>query len=628
MLHYRILRRLGAGMMGVVYAAEDGKLGRVVALKFLPDDLAADPKALARLKREATAVSKLDHPNVGTLFALESTGTQSFLVMAFYDGETLEERLHRDPPLSVPEVQRIVLEIAKGLGHAHLHGVVHRDVKPSNVILANQPDGHAVTKLLDFGLARLQESATQLTRPGSTTGTPLYMPPEQVRGGAVSSQADIWAWGVLTYQLLSSHTPFEGSNLVAVMMNIMQNEAVPLEMYRSDAPPALLEAVGGALKKPLEERWQGMAQVIALLEGSSPVLTVNALEPVTAPTPAAITPEPRPAPSVLAALTHSDWVSSDAVVDASRATAQPSAPLAPASPRPAWLWPLIGGVALVGIAAIALTAFNAAPVAPACQPWSRSSERMALTDSGALEWQRGSQAILGTPSAGSVALTDCGAFFYGAVSDAKALYAGATRATRQVIAWSGLVLSADRTEGVKRASLEFPQVLTPTDNANSDGQEFYSSDQRFVYTALEPTVPGVKYGWRNKTLEWSFYDYKLQPTQVFLNAAQTLEVDEGAEFTYPTGLPDDGSLTGVIVTRGNERTAVFFNFAGPSLEFMDVNVPPGIKQYLITNLRPGARYDLSFAPERNWWSVTLTAGGRYAVSSSGVLLLTAQPPKQ
>lgn len=149
-----------------------------------------------------------------------------------------------------------------------------------------------------------------------------------------------------------------------------------------------------------------------------------------------------------------------------------------------------------------------------------------------------------------------------------------------------------------------------------------------MFTALEPTVPGVEYKWRGKSLEWSFYEYKLQPTQVFLNAAQMLEVDEGAEFVYPTGLPDDGSLTGVIVTRGSERTAVFFNFAGSSLVFDGVNVPVGIKQYLITNLRPGARYDLSFAPNRNWWSLTLTSGGRYAVSSSGVLLLRSQPPKQ
>ena len=137
------------------------------------------------------------------------------------------------------------------------------------------------------------------------------------------------------------------------------------------------------------------------------------------------------------------------------------------------------------------------------------------------------------------------------------------------------------------------KCFTPIDNASSAGQEFYSRDQRFVFTALEPTVPGVKYEWRNQTLEWSFYEYKLQPTQVFLNAAQMLEVDEGAEFVYPIGLPDDGSLTEVVVTRRNERTAVFFNFAGSSLVFDGVNVPVDIKRYLITHLRPGARYDLT-----------------------------------
>jgi serine/threonine protein kinase len=624
-LHYRVLRRLGAGAMGVVYAAEDLKLGRTVALKFLPDELSQDEKALARLTREAKAVSKLDHPNVGTLFALETIEERPFLVMGFYDGETLAQRLHRHPPLSVAEAQRIALEMARGLAHAHAQGVFHRDIKPGNVILAKQPDGSLVTKLLDFGLARLEQASMQLTRPGSTTGTPLYMAPEQVRGAVVNAQADIWAWGAVTYQMFSGHTPFEGPSIAALMMNIIQKEPAPLEAFKPDLPGALLEAVNGALKKPLEARWQSMGEVLGLLESGigdrdSGFGTRGGQSA---------------RPVALEALTGSDWVSAGEVIDASeprerdvKPKVAPRVALSTASgtaSRPAWVLPLVGVIALGGVGAAVLAFLNANPAPPKCQPWTRSAETISLTSSGGLEWRRGGQTIFGKELPGAL-LEDCGAFAYGAVDDVKALYPGSSRASRQVVSLPRLVLTADRTEGVKKASLEFRQPLEALNNANTDGQEFYSADKRFVFAALEPTVPGVEYTWQGKTLNWSFYEYKLQPMQTFVNAYQTLEVDDGAELIYAVGLPDDGSVSGFVVAQGNEKTAVFFNFAGSSLQFEGVGVPPGIRRYLITNLRPGARYDLEFQPNRNWWSITLKSGGRYTVSSSGVLVLEAQAP--
>ncbi len=629
-LHYRILRRLGAGSMGVVYAAEDLKLRRTVALKFLPEELFDDPKALARLTREARAVSRLDHPNVGTLFALESFEDRTFLVMGFYDGETLAQRLHREPGLSLPESQRIALEMARGLQHAHAQGVVHRDLKPGNVLLAKQFDASLVTKILDFGLARLEQTSMQLTKPGSTTGTPLYMAPEQVRGQAVDARADIWAWGAVTYQLLSGRTPFLGDSIVALMMNIVQGDPEPLQTWRPDLPQPWSETVMRALQKPLEARWQSMSEALARLEGRALFEGQSAAEPAVSAPPVTL-PRPNPpvsmekplewrqppgVPNPLEAMTESDWPVGDHPIDA---TVPPRA-------RPKWYLPALGAVGLLLVGGAALTLLNRPPAAPNCQPWARSSERVALASSGALEWQRGAKTIFGTAASGA-ALTDCGTFAYGAVNDVKALYPGATRASRQVIALPHMVLTVDRTVGVKRASLEFPEALTPVDNANTDGQEFYSTDKRFVFAALEPSVPGVEYTWQGKRLNWSFYDYKLQPTQNFFNVLQTLDVDEGAELTYPTGLPDDGSVTGIVVTRGNQRTAVFFNFVGPTLPFDGVNVPPGIGQYLITNLRPGARYDLKFEPDRNWWSLNLVPGGRYTVSSSGVLLLESQPPR-
>jgi serine/threonine protein kinase len=199
LLHYKITRKLGAGGMGEVFEAEDLKLGRTVALKFVLEQVAQDEQAIGRFEREAKAVSRMDHPNVGAVFALEQDAGKTFLAMARYQGETLRERLDQ-ARLNLNDALRFSLEIARGLEHAHAQGVTHRDVKPANIFLSRQMNGSGlnnpgVVKLLDFGLARLEDASRMMTKPGATTGTLMYMAPEQMRGQMVAHQVDVWGLG-------------------------------------------------------------------------------------------------------------------------------------------------------------------------------------------------------------------------------------------------------------------------------------------------------------------------------------------------------------------------------------------------------------------------------------------------
>ena len=190
--HYRVLEQIGQGGMGVVYLAEDEKLARKVALKFISPSIAADPTARARLLREARVASALDHPNIATVYEVGEWNGELFLALAYYAGETLSDRIARGP-LSVVEATAIGVQIAQGLAAAHAASVVHRDLKPANVIIT--PSG--VAKILDFGLARsagpLAETAVDLTVAGSVTGTLAYMAPEQAHGAYADPRADIWA---------------------------------------------------------------------------------------------------------------------------------------------------------------------------------------------------------------------------------------------------------------------------------------------------------------------------------------------------------------------------------------------------------------------------------------------------
>ncbi|MFL6197639.1 MAG: protein kinase domain-containing protein [Thermoanaerobaculia bacterium] len=245
--HYEILELLGGGAMGEVYKAKDTRLGRIVALKFLPTDLIRDPSARRRFLREAQAAALLDHPNVATIYEIgESEGGRVFLSLALYEGETLQRKLERGP-LPLPEAFSIARQIARGLAAAHCREIVHRDIKPANIMVL--PDG--TVKLLDFGLAKMI-GATSLTRLGASPGTPAYKSPEQTRGEKVDPRSDLWALGVVLYEMVTGRQPFRGEYEQAVIYSILNETPKPLG---PELPPELSEVIDRALKKDPAERY-------------------------------------------------------------------------------------------------------------------------------------------------------------------------------------------------------------------------------------------------------------------------------------------------------------------------------------------------------------------------------------
>jgi serine/threonine protein kinase/tetratricopeptide (TPR) repeat protein len=227
---YRLLEHLGSGGMGIVYRAEDVRLGRTVALKLLPPERTRNPQAKARFLQEARMASALDHPNVCTVYDVgESEEGHLFLAMPYYEGETLRQRLQRGP-LPVAEILDIVRQIAAGLAKAHQKGIVHRDIKPANLVITNE----RVVKILDFGIAKLKGEST-ITRAGSVIGTPAYMAPEQMRGEPVDARTDLWALGAVMYEMAAGRRPFPAESDVAVRAAILSGEVEPLARARPEA---------------------------------------------------------------------------------------------------------------------------------------------------------------------------------------------------------------------------------------------------------------------------------------------------------------------------------------------------------------------------------------------------------
>jgi TolB-like protein/Tfp pilus assembly protein PilF len=247
--HYRILEKLGEGGMGVVYKAEDTKLDRVVALKFLPPST-GDDKARHRFVHEARAVSALEHPNICVIHEIDETPEgQMFIVMPCYEGESLAAKIARGP-LQVDQAVEIALQVASGLARAHEKGLVHRDIKPGNVLITK--DG---AKIVDFGLAKLA-AQTRLTRTGTTVGTVMYMSPEQARGGEIDHRSDIWSVGVVLYEMLTGRLPFAGEHEAAVLYQIMNDEPEPVTGIRADVPEELARIVARALRKDPRDRYE------------------------------------------------------------------------------------------------------------------------------------------------------------------------------------------------------------------------------------------------------------------------------------------------------------------------------------------------------------------------------------
>lgn len=251
--HYRILDQIGAGGMGVVYLAEDLRLQRRVALKFINPESAGDAIAQKRLLREAQSASALDHPNIATVYEVGDFQDQLFIAMAYYSGETLKRRLDRGA-VPIAEVASIAAHIAEGLSAAHAADVTHRDLKPANVFLTS--DGQV--KILDFGLAKIDQpsahTTTGLTTEGTTLGTISYMSPEQARNLNVDSRSDIWSFGVMLFEMLTGRLPFRGDSVAAILLAIASDQQPPVQSLRSDAPASFARLVDRALTKDVERR--------------------------------------------------------------------------------------------------------------------------------------------------------------------------------------------------------------------------------------------------------------------------------------------------------------------------------------------------------------------------------------
>jgi len=251
--HYKIIEQLGAGGMGVVYKAEDTKLKRTVALKFLPPELTRDPEAKERFIREAQAASALQHHNICTIHDIdETTDGQSFIVMDCYDGQTLREIISSGL-LPVDEAIDIAIQIGKGLARAHEEGIVHRDIKPANIIITDRGE----VKILDFGLAKLA-GQVQLTKDSSTLGTVAYMSPEQLSGKEIDQRTDIWSLGILLYEMLIGELPFKGEYEQAITYAILYEEPKALQ----NIPVELQDVVGKVLCKNPDERYAGVPELL------------------------------------------------------------------------------------------------------------------------------------------------------------------------------------------------------------------------------------------------------------------------------------------------------------------------------------------------------------------------------
>src|SRR5262245_38536830 len=269
--HYQILSRLGAGGMGEVYLAEDLKLARKVAIKFLPPALIADEQARKRLLREARAAAALDHPNICTIYEVGDEAGRSFIVMQYIEGETLATRIARKR-LEMSEALTIAIQVAEALQVAHLRGIIHRDIKPQNLMLTTRGQ----VKVLDFGLAKVvheqvvvsdeAETISQMSGPGAIVGTVPYMSPEQVRGEHLDVRSDIFSFGTTLYEMLSGRRPFEANSTAEIISAILTREAAPLE--QASAPEGLGQVVRRCLEKDPERRYQTMREVVIDLESA------------------------------------------------------------------------------------------------------------------------------------------------------------------------------------------------------------------------------------------------------------------------------------------------------------------------------------------------------------------------